>query len=64
MTLVLSGSDGEAAYNLESATIERFDGGFCVVAKNTGAKQWYPDTQVRYATWELVPAEPTQAAPQ
>lgn len=46
--------DGEAAYNIESATIERFDGGFIVIAKNTGAKHWHPDDMIRYATWELV----------
>lgn len=49
--------DGEAAYNLESATIERFDGGFLVIAKNTGAKLWHPDDMIRYASWELVGAD-------
>lgn len=49
----MPGEDGEAAYNIESASIERHDGGFLVVAKNTGAKHWHPDDMVRYATWEL-----------
>jgi hypothetical protein len=65
--LALNANDdsGEAAYNLESATIERYDGGFLVVAKNTGMKQWHPDAMVRCATWELTrdtePAPPPDA---
>jgi hypothetical protein len=44
------------------ATIERFDGGFLVVAKNTGAKNWHPDSMVRCATWELVTESEQPAA--
>lgn len=45
--------DGEAAYNSESASIDRFDGGFFVISKNTGARHWHPDDMIRYATWEI-----------
>jgi len=54
LALRANDDNGEAAYNLEMATIERFDGGFLVVAKNTGAQHWHPDSMVRCATWELV----------
>jgi len=57
LALRANDDNGEAAYNLEMATIERFDGGFLVVSKNTGAKHWHPDSMVRCATWELVSAE-------
>lgn len=54
MALRANDDSGEAAYNLEMATIERYDGGFLVVAKNTGLKQWHPDAMVRCATFEPV----------
>ena len=60
---MLTGEDGEAAYNTESASIERFDGGFLVIAKNTGARHWHPDHSVRYASWEKVRDEPRDTDP-
>ena len=53
LTLKMPGEDGEAAYNLESAVIDRYDGGFLVIARNTGARHWHPDDMIRYATWEI-----------
>jgi hypothetical protein len=49
--LKLPSEDGETAYNTESASIERYDGGFLVVSKNTGARDWHPDGMVRKASW-------------
>lgn len=54
LTLKLPAEDGEAAYNLDSASIERFDNGFLVISRNTGARHWHPDDMIRYATWEIV----------
>ncbi len=62
LTLKMPAEDGEAAYNLESASIERFDGGFLVVSKNTGSKQWHPDGMIRYASWEMVRESETPGA--
>jgi hypothetical protein len=53
LALRANDDNGEAAYNLDMATIERYDGGFLVVSKNTGAQNWHPDGMVRCATWEL-----------
>lgn len=53
LTLRMPAEDGEAAYNSASATIDRYDGGFLVISKNTGTKQWHPDDMIRYATWDF-----------
>lgn len=53
LSLITAGHDGEAAYNSESASIERYGNGFLLIAKGDGAQFWYPDAQVRNAQWQL-----------
>lgn len=51
--LKMPSDDGETAYNTDMATIERYDGGFLVVSKNTASHVWHPDAMVRMAHWVL-----------
>lgn len=53
LALTSPGPDGEPSYNSDSATIDRYDGGFLISIRNTGSSHWVPDARIRHADWEV-----------